>query len=210
MARDWARYNTKYAVVGGCTLNYQLSRFWENIWLTIVDLSPVGDAYRKKGLAPAGDRVKMCELAVNTSNHGSHFTMVDTWEALQREYQPTAIVLDHFDYEINERLGGIDDGTGNKVRAKIALLGGADLVETFTQPGVWAKKDLEHMLCTCEYSYAIEIGQSIDGALDGAFIIERAGTDLEDVMSRLEPKWRDNIHVIHQVIARGPSKPFRC
>jgi len=97
----------------------------------------------------------MCELAVNTSNHGNHFTMVDTWEALQREYQPTAKVLDHFNYEINERLGGIDDGTGNKVRARIALLGGADLVETFSQPGVWAKEDLEHILCICEYGHAI-------------------------------------------------------
>lgn len=91
----------------------------------------------------------MCELAVNNVNHGNHFTMVDTWEGVQTEYQPTANVLDHFDYEINEVLGGIDDGTGTKVRAKIALLGGADLVETFSQPGVWAKKDLEHILCDC-------------------------------------------------------------
>jgi hypothetical protein len=33
----------------------------------------------------------------------------------------------------------------------------------------------------------------------GAFIIERAGTDMQDVMTRLEPRWRENIHVIHQV-----------
>ncbi len=170
----------------------------------------MGDAYRKKGLAPAGDRVKMCELAVNTINHGNHFTMVDTWEALQREYQPTAKVLDHFDYEINERLGGIDDGTGNKVRAKIALLGGADLVETFSQPGVWAKKDLEHILCICECGHAVEISDSTDGALDGAFIIERAGTDLEDAMLKLQPKWRDNIHVIHQVTTRRPKPCTLC
>lgn len=119
----------------------------------------MGDEYKKKGLAPADDRVKMCELAVNASNHGNHFTMVDTWEALQREYQPTAKVLDHFDYEINERLGGIDDGTGNKVRAKIALLGGADLVETFSQPGVWTKEDLEHILCICKYATLLRLAR---------------------------------------------------
>jgi nicotinamide mononucleotide adenylyltransferase len=62
--------------------------------------------------------------------------------------------LDHFNYEINERLGGIeiDDGTGKKVPAKIALLGGADLVETFCQPGVWAPKDLTHILVDCKWS----------------------------------------------------------
>jgi nicotinic acid mononucleotide adenylyltransferase len=50
----------------------------------ILDLSPVGDAYKKKGLATAQDRIQMCELAVG---HGqaeeSAFIMVDTWEPLQ-------------------------------------------------------------------------------------------------------------------------------
>jgi nicotinamide mononucleotide adenylyltransferase len=46
-------------------------------------------------------------------------------------------------------MGGIDDGTGKKVPAKIALLGGADLVETFVQPGVWAQADLNHILVDC-------------------------------------------------------------
>ncbi|KIW08643.1 nicotinate (nicotinamide) nucleotide adenylyltransferase [Verruconis gallopava] len=170
MAKDWARLNTNYVVVGGY-------------------LSPVGDAYKKKGLAPAEDRIKMCELAVGMGQEqGSAFIMVDTWEPLQSEYQPTAKVLDHFRYEINERLGGIDDGTGNKIPAKIALLGGADLVETFVSPGVWAEADLDHILCDF-----------------GAFVIERAGTDLDDVLSKLKPKWRDNIKVIHQQIRNDVS-----
>ncbi|KAE9961396.1 hypothetical protein BLS_002191 [Venturia inaequalis] len=175
MARDWARLNTEYTVVGGY-------------------LSPVGDAYKKKGLAPAADRVQMCELAVTAASHyekENAFIMVDTWEALQTEYQPTAQVLDHFHHEINEVLGGIDDGTGKKVPAKIALLGGADLVETFVQPGVWSPVDLHHILVDF-----------------GAFIIERIGTDLDDVLSKLEqndPKWRANIYVIHQQIRNDVS-----
>jgi len=169
MAKDWARLNTDYTVVAGY-------------------LSPVGDAYKKKGLAPATDRVQMCELAVSQYEHGNMFTMVDTWEALQTEYQPTAKVLDHFHYEINERMGGIDDGTGKKVPAKIALLGGADLVETFVQPGVWSPADLQHILVDF-----------------GAFIIERTGTDLADVLTKLEPAWRENIHVIHQQIRNDVS-----
>lgn len=48
------------------------------------DLSPVGDAYKKKGLAPASDRVTMCQLAVDSVDSASqNFVMVDPWEALQ-------------------------------------------------------------------------------------------------------------------------------
>lgn len=50
-------------------------------------------------------------------------------------------------------MGGIDDGTGKKVPAKVALLGGADLVETFVQPGVWAPEDLTHILVDCESQF---------------------------------------------------------
>jgi hypothetical protein len=119
--------------------------------VSFLDLSPVGDAYVKKGLAPAEDRVNMCRVAVEYQPETTRFVMVDNFEALQRAYTPTAKVLDHINYEINEKLGGIDDGTGNKVKAQVALLAGADLVETFLQPGVWSDKDLDHILCDCEY-----------------------------------------------------------
>jgi len=92
----------------------------------------------------------MCELAVSAQDQRSRFVMVDTWEALQTAYQPTAHVLDHINYEINESIGGIDNGTGKKVKAKVALLAGADLLETFNQPGVWSDEDLTHILCDCE------------------------------------------------------------
>ncbi|KAF2672822.1 nicotinamide mononucleotide adenylyl transferase [Microthyrium microscopicum] len=171
MAKDWARLHTNYTVVGGY-------------------LSPVGDAYKKKGLAPAEDRVKMCELACSTQEQKVRFLMVDNWEASQSAYQPTAQVLDHFNHEINTVLGGIDDGTGTstKTPAKIALLGGADLLETFTQPGVWSTADLDHILT--DY---------------GAFIIERAGTDMADALQRLKPEWRERVHAIHQQIRNDVS-----
>jgi nicotinamide mononucleotide adenylyltransferase len=100
----------------------------------------------------------MCELAVSQGQAAeSAFIMVDTWEPLQSEYQPTAKVLDHFRHEINEVMGGIDDGTGKKVPAKIALLGGADLVETFITPGVWDEADLDHIIMDCElYSFYLQ------------------------------------------------------
>jgi len=169
MAKDWARENTNYVVVGAY-------------------LSPVGDAYKKTGLAPAKHRVAMCELAVNEEDPKTRFVMVDTWEARQSQYQPTAKVLDHLDYELNEKRGGLDNGKGEKVKIKIALLGGADLVETFTMPGVWSREDLDHIIC--DY---------------GAVIIERAGTNIDEVMAQLEPKWQKHIYVIHQQIRNDVS-----
>jgi nicotinamide mononucleotide adenylyltransferase len=72
--------------------------------------SPVSDYYMKEGLAKAEDRVKMCQLAVETT---SNWLMVDSWEPRQTTYQRTAIVLDHFDHELNTVGGGILTSTGN-------------------------------------------------------------------------------------------------
>ena len=46
----------------------------------------------------------MCKLATENT---SSWLMVDPWEAFQPEYQRTAVVLDHFDHEINEVFGGV-------------------------------------------------------------------------------------------------------
>lgn len=71
--------------------------------------SPVSDAYMKEGLAKATHRVNMCQLAVDST---SDWLMVDSWESRQSMYQRTAIVLDHFDYELNQLGGGIKTSTG--------------------------------------------------------------------------------------------------
>lgn len=71
--------------------------------------SPVSDAYMKEGLAKAKHRVKMCTLAVETT---SDWLMVDSWEPRQTTYQRTAVVLDHFDHELNVVGGGIRTKSG--------------------------------------------------------------------------------------------------
>jgi hypothetical protein len=48
-------------------------------------MSPVADAYGKKGLAPVAHRVEMCQLAAA----GTHNVMVDAWEAGQPGYTRT-------------------------------------------------------------------------------------------------------------------------
>ncbi|KAK4053881.1 Nicotinamide/nicotinic acid mononucleotide adenylyltransferase 1 [Microbotryomycetes sp. JL221] len=183
MARDDARLNTDYQVVGGY-------------------LSPVNDRYLKPGLASAAHRINMCNLAVQDM---SEWIMVDPWEARQPDYSPTAQVLDHFDYELNTVRGGADvlvtdPDTGDvrviKKRIQIKLLAGSDLIMTMSEPGVWAEKDLHHIL-----------------GRYGCYIIERAESELDKsifsssaVHSRSPlALYRDNIHMVNQLVQNDVS-----
>jgi len=164
MALDHAK-NTGFDVVGGY-------------------LSPVGDAYKKKGLAPANHRVKMCQLAAENT---SKWLMVDTWEAENDLYMPTARVLDHFDWEINHVRGGVETTDGTRVPCKIMLLAGADLIQTISTPEVWDARDVDHILGNF-----------------GVFVLERTGTDLETALGQLK-RWEKNIHVIRQIVTNDIS-----
>ncbi|KAJ6160692.1 Nicotinamide/nicotinic acid mononucleotide adenylyltransferase [Penicillium chermesinum] len=117
----------------------------------------------------------------------SDWLMVDTWEPTQKEYQPTAVVLDHFDHEINTVRGGVEAADGQMKKVRIALLAGADLIHTMSTPGVWSQKDLDHIL-----------------GKYGSFIVERSGTDIDEALASLQP-WKDNIHVIQQLIQNDVS-----
>jgi len=184
MARDHARNETDFEVVGGY-------------------LSPVNDAYRKPGLEHAQHRINMCQLAcLDTSD----WLMVDQWEALvQQEYMPTAKVLDHFNHEINTVRGGIevdvyDAESGrtyaDKRQARIMLLAGSDLIQTMSEPGVWDEKDLHHIL-----------------GMYGCFIIERAESEIDQsifssssVHSRSPlALYRDHIHLCEQLVRNDVS-----
>ena len=65
-------------------------------------MSPVNDAYQKKGLAPAQQRVEMCKLAADTSN----IVMIDSWEAQQPTYQRSLKVLQRVTDVLHEYLSG--------------------------------------------------------------------------------------------------------
>ena len=147
-------------------------------------LSPVSDAYKKKGLAPAHHRVRMCELATENT---SKWLMVDPWEAENPTYIPTARVLDHFDYEINHVMGGVECSDGTRKPAKIVLLAGADLIQTISTPEVWDARDVDHILGNF-----------------GVFVLERTGTELDSALASLK-QWEKNIHVIRQVVTNDIS-----
>jgi len=164
MCKDWVKENTEFEIVAGY-------------------LSPVSDAYKKAGLASAHHRTEMCRLAVQESS----WIMCDNWEASKPEYTRTALVLDHFQHEINEVRGGVQTRSGKKKEAKISLMSGADLIQTMSVPGVWAEEDLQHIL-----------------GRYGAFIIERSGTDLNKALESLN-EWRDHIWIIPQLIQNDVS-----
>lgn len=146
--------------------------------------SPVSSYYKKSGLAPALDRVRMCELAVE---HTSTWLMVDPWEAGQGEYQRTAVVLDHFDEMLNgaDGEGGVEMADGSRRKYKIMLLAGGDLIESFGEPGVWAEPDLHHIL----------------GGY-GCLIVERTGSDVWSFLLSHDILYhhRRNVIVVKQLI----------
>ena len=164
MAVDHARQNMsdEYEVIGGY-------------------ISPVSDRYNKAGLASAAHRVRMCELATEQT---SDWLMVDPWEAMQPEYQPTAVVLDHVFQSVEALLP-----EGAK-KLHVSLLCGADLLMGML-PGVWSIHDLDHILGTY-----------------GLFVIERSGSSVVEALAQLKelnPRWVENIHTIRQLIPNDIS-----
>ena len=128
----------------------------------------------------------MCNLAAEQT---SSWLMVDPWEAFL-SYQRTAVVLDHFEHEINTRLGGIATHAAPdapRVPARVMLLAGSDLIATMSEPGVWSEPDLDHIL-----------------GRYGVLIIERAGADMDQAIDSLS-RWRHNIHLIHQLVQNDVS-----
>jgi nicotinamide mononucleotide adenylyltransferase len=164
-AADYCEFQTDYEIIGGY-------------------FSPVGDAYKKAGLVSAHHRINMTRIAVRDS---SKWINVDPWEPLHKEYLPTVKVLDHFEHELNDVMGGIETATGEKRRIHVALLAGADLIQTMSTPGLWAQEDLKRIL-----------------GHYGAFILERSGTDIDDALASLQ-QYRDKIHIMQQLIQNDVS-----
>lgn len=128
MARDHARLHSDFEVVGGY-------------------LSPVSDQYKKPGLAPGAHRFNMCQMACKQE---SDWLSVDPWEVLQPAYSKTADVLDHFKDELNNKHQGVEvlEEPGQRRPVRIMLLAGSDLIQTMSEPDVWAVKDVRSFLYT--------------------------------------------------------------
>ncbi|CAI0374101.1 unnamed protein product [Linum tenue] len=90
-------------------------------------MSPVSDGYKKPGLIPAEHRLRMCNLACENSD----FIMVDPWEANQSTYQRSLTVLKRIESVF------IDQVRISGESLKVMLVCGADLLQSFSTPGVW-------------------------------------------------------------------------
>ena len=65
--------------------------------------------------------------------HSLSLSRVDPWECHQEAWLQTKKVLDHYQEVVSSESEG---------QAKVKLLCGADLLESFATPGLWAPQDV--------------------------------------------------------------------
>ncbi|XP_039041266.1 nicotinamide/nicotinic acid mononucleotide adenylyltransferase-like isoform X3 [Hibiscus syriacus] len=138
-------------------------------------MSPVNDAYKKRGLVASEHRIEMCNLACKSSD----FIMVDPWEAKQSSFQRSLTVLNRVKSFLAE--GGLI----RKESLKVMLVCGSDLLQSFSIPGFWIP---EQVRAICK-DY-------------GVVCIRREGQDLEKIISGDEilNENRDNIKIVDELV----------
>lgn len=138
-------------------------------------MSPVNDAYKKKDLLPAVDRIRFCELASKSSS----FVMADRWEAMQKGFQRTLTVLKR----VKDSL--CNNGLADQDSLKVMLLCGSDLLESFSTPGVWIP---DQVRAICKDF--------------GVVCIRREGKDVQKLVSNSEilQECRDNIISVDEIV----------
>eukprot|EP01027_Heterolobosea_sp_BB2_P018330 GEZU01025843.1.p2 GENE.GEZU01025843.1~~GEZU01025843.1.p2 ORF type:complete len:118 (+),score=9.33 GEZU01025843.1:87-440(+) len=75
----------------------------------------------------------MCELGTQDSD----WIAVDNWEIIQEDWTRTRVVLEHFQTELEKIVGE---------KVKVLLVCGADLLESFAVPNLWAEEDMRIIL----------------------------------------------------------------
>lgn len=126
-------------------------------------ISPTHDSYGKKGLAPSLDRCAMVKLALQTSN----WVRLSDWEVHQPQWVRTKAVLQYHQNFMNnfinspggdkEQYGVLPGWLPQGLRdrsdpVRLKLLCGADLLESFAVPGLWANEDVSrNRACVQKY-----------------------------------------------------------
>ncbi|XP_042483147.1 nicotinamide/nicotinic acid mononucleotide adenylyltransferase isoform X2 [Macadamia integrifolia] len=138
-------------------------------------MSPVNDAYKKRGLISAEHRIQMCDLACKSSS----FIMVDSWEAKQSSFQRSLTVLARIRSCLSEN--GLISGKS----LRIMLVCGSDLLESFSIPGAWIREQVRS-ICR-DY---------------GIVCIRREGKDIEKIVSSddILTEYKDNIKIVDELI----------
>ncbi|XP_030515233.1 nicotinamide/nicotinic acid mononucleotide adenylyltransferase isoform X2 [Rhodamnia argentea] len=138
-------------------------------------MSPVNDAYKKKGLISAEHRLSLCRLACKSSD----FIMVDSWEANQSTFQRTLTVLHRVKSILCQERQLSSDSL------KVMLVCGSDLLQSFGAPGAWIR-DQVRIICK-DY---------------GVVCIRREGQEIEKIISDddILSDYRENIKVVDELV----------
>ncbi|KAF7268864.1 hypothetical protein GWI33_018060 [Rhynchophorus ferrugineus] len=137
IARDFLHRMGQYEVIGGI-------------------ISPVHDGYGKKELESSTHRLNMVKLALQ----GNDWVKLSDWETKQESWTRTRQILQYHQNHINAYLYGSDHNVDineedlkwmpDNIRKRcvnksvtVKLLCGADLLESFGTPGLWADEDIE-------------------------------------------------------------------
>ncbi|XP_041952988.1 nicotinamide/nicotinic acid mononucleotide adenylyltransferase 1-like [Alosa sapidissima] len=191
LARDHLEDTGKYKVVQGL-------------------ISPVGDAYKKKGLIEAHHRVQMARLATESSG----WIRVNDWESQQSEWVETAKVVRHHHSELLTTLQNDDEvdtvksfkrkrleepecmvqgSSGCSTRKdmpQLKLLCGADVLESFGVPNLWKPEDIAEIVSRY-----------------GIVCITRGDSDAERFIQQSDVLWenRKNIFVTREWVTNDIS-----
>ncbi|XP_053136852.1 nicotinamide/nicotinic acid mononucleotide adenylyltransferase 1 [Hemicordylus capensis] len=195
LARDYLHETGKYKVVKGI-------------------ISPVGDAYKKKGLINASHRVAMAKLATENSS----WVEVDNWESCQKEWQETIKVLRYHQQKLKhssaannleEEAPLCKPGRKRKREAggplpvrrnqpnleikgipQLKLLCGTDVLESFQIPNLWKPEDITEIV-----------------ANHGMVCITRVGNNAQKFIYESDVLWRhkENIHLVEEWITNDIS-----
>ncbi|XP_048374875.1 nicotinamide/nicotinic acid mononucleotide adenylyltransferase 1 isoform X2 [Sphaerodactylus townsendi] len=195
LARDGLNGTGKYKVVKGI-------------------ISPVGDAYKKKGLISSSHRMTMAKLATESSD----WVEVSNWESSQNEWQETVKVLRYHQQSLNNlyssknfdevpplskpgrkrkhEAGGHLSIRRNQLNSEtkgtpqLKLLCGTDILESFAVPNLWKREDISEILT--DY---------------GMVCITRAGNQAQKFIYESDILWRrkENIHLVEEWISNDIS-----
>lgn len=193
LAKDYMNGTGKYRVIKGI-------------------ISPVGDAYKKKGLISAHHRVIMAELATKNSD----WVEVDTWESLQKDWVETAEVLRYHQKKLeagscHQQDSSVLEKPGRKRKwaeqnqqfnqkkslepnikdvPQVKLLCGTDILESFGVPNLWKSEDITKI-----------VGDY------GLVCVTRAGNDAQKFIYESDVLWKhqNNIHLVNEWITNDIS-----
>ncbi|XP_032377529.1 nicotinamide/nicotinic acid mononucleotide adenylyltransferase 1 [Etheostoma spectabile] len=170
-------------------------------------ISPVGDAYKKKGLIEACHRLEMARLSTKNSD----WITVDSWESSQPEWVETCkVVRHHYDEMLaaeqnNDAVDTVkcakkrrieenyfEDSSYHKRRdgPQLMLLCGADVLESFGVPNLWKQEDIAEI-----------VGRY------GLVCISRSGSDPHKFIHQSDMLWkyRKSIHMVQEWVTNEIS-----